>query len=517
MKTPEYWQRRAEINAQIEHKKADQYTGQLIKEYRKATDNVIREIEVFYARFAQNNTVTLPAAKKLLDKGELEEFKMTLEEFTAKARNNADGKWTQQLNNVYYRTRVSRYEALLIRINQELELITGRQQTGFKALLSGNYNEAYYRTLYEIQKGNGIGVTFAGINDTGVERVLTTNWAGSNFSSRIWDNRDKLARELQTNLTQSFIRGDDLQKTIHALQDRFKVSESNAARLVRTESAHIASEATFEGYKASRVVKQFEFLATLDSLTSAVCRSMDNLVFDLSDKQVGVNAPPLHTNCRSTTVANFGDDDIGERIARDTDGQVYFVPDSMGYEQWHEKYVPKQPANVSNPKADKLIDYENEIRNKPVEYSAIFDPKGRKIWESSAGTESEVSILEAVQSGKLSGNVITHNHPTDNASFSRNDIKILAQEEAAEMRAVTEAYNYSAQLTDTYKKLQHPNKLQSFNSKIDELFTGLIKKYRGQIADKKMSVDEATYALQHDLWIEFEKQTGWITYKREKK
>lgn len=517
MKPAEYWQKRAEINARAEHGKADYYISELTKEYRKSVNSIVREIEAFYGRYAKNNEVSLSEAKKQLEKGELAEFKMTIQEFTAKAKINADGRWTQQLNNVYYRTRISRYDALLTQIKQRVESLAAEQQTGFEDLLTGNYTDTYYRTLFDIQSGTGLGVTFAKVDDRVIDKVLFTDWAGSNFSKRIWENRDKLARELQTNLTQAFIRGDSLDKVISSLQNRFDVSKSNAARLVRTESAHIAAEATYDGYKASGVVKQYQFLATLDMRTSAICQSMDNKIIDLSDKEIGTNWPPLHANCRSTTVAYFDDEeDPGERIARDSDGHVYYVPGDMTYEQWKQKYVPEQPDKEAKPTAVTLKAYEDEIRSKAVEYSAVFDQQGRKLWESEEGTQTDVSIEEAVDSGLIKGNVLTHNHPID-ASFSRGDIKILAQEEAAELRAVTPKYDFSAKLTDVFSRLDDPSKLKRFNAEIDSLFTEQIIKYREKIAAEEMTVDEATFALQHEMWKEFEKRTGWIEYRRVKR
>jgi SPP1 gp7 family putative phage head morphogenesis protein len=340
MKPAEYWRQRAEINARAEHDKADAYINQLTKEYRKSVHSIVKDIDAFYGRYAKENQVSLLEAKKQLDKGELAEFKMTLEDFTAKAKDNADGRWTQQLNNVYYRTRISRYEALLIQIRHELEMLTGQKQAGLLGLLGSNYTDSYYRTLFDIQQGTGFGATFAKVDEKQLEKVLYTDWAGSNFSKRIWGDRDKLARELQTNLTQAFIRGDSLDKVVTSLRDRFDVSRSNAARLVRTESAHIAAEGTYDGYKASGVVKQYQFLATLDLRTSETCRSMDDRIFELSDKEVGTNWPPLHANCRSTTVAYFDDDeDTGERIARDLDGKTYTVPGDMKYADWYQKHV----------------------------------------------------------------------------------------------------------------------------------------------------------------------------------
>lgn len=339
MKSADYWKKRSDQIASRQFKKADSLNDRLELEYRRAYKSIQKDIDAFYGRFASNNQVTLIEAKKILDKGELKEFKLTVEEFTKLAKGNESGSWTKELNNVYYRTRITRYEALQIQIRQQIEMLKAQEYQELTTLLSDTYTDTYHRTLYEIQKGVGFGVSFARVDDRLVQTVITKKWAGSDYSSRIWDDKSKLLRELETRLTQSFIRGDSLDKVTKAVQDRMNVSKSNAQRLVRTESAHIMGEATAKGYQESGVVKQYQFLATLDSRTSPICQSMDNRVFDLSDKQVGVNYPPLHANCRSTTVAYFGDEEPSERIARGKDGKTYYVPADMNYEEWKQKYA----------------------------------------------------------------------------------------------------------------------------------------------------------------------------------
>ncbi|MCR8983266.1 minor capsid protein [Brevibacillus laterosporus] len=337
-----YWQKRSEQVAQLSFDEADKYAEQLRKEYDRAIASIKRDIEVFYQRFANNNEIDLADARKLLTGSEMKEFKMTLEEFTAKAKGNLDGRWTKELNNVYYKTRVSRLEALLVQIRQSVEELTAKQERGTKGLLRGNYTDTYYRTVFEIQKGTGVGVSFARVDKESLEKTLQINWKDGNYSERIWSNRDKLLSEVQTLLSQSFIRGDSSDKTAKALSDRMDVSYSHAARIVRTESSYITHQATMDGYKSSGVVQKYEFLAALDSRTSNVCRGMDGKVFKLSEQEVGVNFPPLHPNCRSTTVAYFDDEiDVGERFARDQEGNAYYVPGDMTYTQWQEKYVNK--------------------------------------------------------------------------------------------------------------------------------------------------------------------------------
>jgi len=340
MKYAEYWKKRSEQIAKRQYEKAERYEADLRREYYRAMRSIKHDMEVFYARFANNNEIDMAEAKKLLNAGESKEFKMTLEEFIEKAKNNAEGRWTRQLNNVYFKTRISRLEALLIQIRQQVELLAAKRQDGAKKLLGDIYTDTYHRTLYEIQKGTGIGVSFAKINSDGLEKVLSTEFARSNWSKRIWGDRDKLASELYTKLSQSFIRGDSLDKTVKDLMERLNVSQSNAMRLVQTESAFFMEQATMDGYKESRIVDRYEILATLDNRTSQTCQSMDGKVFKVSEEEVGINFPPFHARCRTTTVPYFEDEiDYGKRAARNEDGKTYAVPGNITYEQWKERYA----------------------------------------------------------------------------------------------------------------------------------------------------------------------------------
>ncbi|WP_374713091.1 minor capsid protein [Symbiobacterium terraclitae] len=337
----EYWRRRAEQIARRQFRTADEYARELIREYRRAMASIQRDLEVFYRRFADNNDiVSLAEAQRLLDVGELEEFKMTLEEFIAKAKENADGRWTKVLDNVYIRTRVKRLEALQIQIQHHVEMLMGGRQRGMRELLGEIYTETYHRTLWEVHRGTGVATDFARITPRRLETALKADFAGSNWSARIWADRDKLVRELRTTLAQGFIRGDSIDRMTKALAERMDVSLSNAQRLVATETAFIVEQATLAGYRESGLVQEYEILATLDNRTSDICRQMDGKRFKLSEAEPGVTAPPFHPRCRTTIVPYLPDEeDPGERIARDAKGKVVMVPGDITYKEWQERFL----------------------------------------------------------------------------------------------------------------------------------------------------------------------------------
>ncbi|PYI57031.1 ADP-ribosyltransferase [Paenibacillus flagellatus] len=389
MKSAEYWQQRSEQVAKLQHEKTDAYITKVKREYDRALKTIKADIDSFHRRFAVNNEISMAEARKLLTKGELKEFRMTLEEFTAKAKDNADGRWTQMLNNVYYRTRITRLEALQIQIRQQAEMLAGGEQTGTRALLKDVYSDTYYRTMYELQKGTGFGASFARLDPDGLEKVTATEWLGSNYSKRIWGNRNKLVNELRTRLAQSIIRGDSADRMTDMLAERMGVAKSNAARLIRTESSFMVGEATAAAYFENGIVDKYEILATLDGKTSAICRGMDGHVFELRDREVNVNYPPFHSNCRTTVVPFFHEEiDAGERIARDEEGKSYFVPGDIKYEDWKKQYV-----DSPNPPKSGIIDQISYRKFSNVAELKEWENKVTPPWLDSLSEDERKSIV----------------------------------------------------------------------------------------------------------------------------
>ena len=205
------------------------------------------------------------------------------------------------------------------------------------------FESGYYHTAYELQKGFNIGWDIAGLDQSQIEKVLAKPWAvdGKNFSERIWGNKKKLISEVHGELTQNIMLGADPQKAIDSLAKKMKTSRYNAGRLIMTEEAYFSSAAQKDCFEELGV-EQFEIVATLDSHTSDICRSLDGKHFPMKDYQPGVTAPPFHVFCRSTTVPYFDEDfgDIGERAARDEEtGKTYYIPDDMNYQDWKETFV----------------------------------------------------------------------------------------------------------------------------------------------------------------------------------
>ncbi|NFF59838.1 phage head morphogenesis protein [Clostridium botulinum] len=357
MKNKEYWKKRSEALVKEQYKKTDEYTEKLIDEFSKLQFSIQRDIEVFYQRYSKNNKLSLEDVNKNLNIEELKELKFQLKDFVKKTNND---NFDRELNSIYYKTRISRLESLQSQIKAKVDLLFNKHNQDITELLKDLYEDNYYKNIFEVQKGLGIGVNFSKLNDRSIKNILMEPWNNDNYSNRIWNNRGKLLGELQTTLFHSVVAGYDVKKTSKKLANRMNVATNRASVLVNTESAYMISKSTFDSYKESGI-KKYEILATLDLKTSSVCREMDGKVFYLKDKSIGLNAPPFHPNCRSTTVACFDDEIDEERIAKDSKGKKYYVDGDINYRQWHDKYVKDNPSEkiaekkLQNKHSDKKI------------------------------------------------------------------------------------------------------------------------------------------------------------------
>lgn len=346
MKSSEYWAKRFLQLAETQTRSDEELVKELEKLYKQAQTEIESKISRWYMKFAENNEISMADAKKLLKADELEEFKWTVEEYIEHGENNIDDVFTKQLINASSKVHISRYEALLTELRQTAEKIMGTQESKLTEHLKTAYSEKYLHTAFEIQKGTGIGSYLGGVDERSLSEVIKKPWAidGSNFSERIWKDRNSLVSELDTQLKRNIALGKGPDEAAKAIAKRFETSKNNAFRLVATESAAISARATENCYDELGV-EEFEVLETLDAHTCEICGEMDGKHFPKKEYQIGVTVPPFHPRCRGTTVPYFADmEGYGERAARDLDGNTFYVPSDTTYEQWKQMQDAKYGA-----------------------------------------------------------------------------------------------------------------------------------------------------------------------------
>ena len=347
----EYWKKRMEDLEAARHREAEKVVQDLETMYRGAERQIEADLSRWWQRFADNNGhVSMAEARRLMTSGELKELKWTLKEYERAAMANGNKEWEKELENASARWHISRLEGLKYQLQNSVEVLAGGQSDALDALLKQTYSNQFGQTAFTIQSGIGVGWDITGLSNNQIQTVLQKPWAldGQNFSNRIWENKQALIGELHKQLTQHMMTGNDLNKVIDSIQQKFGVSRSNAARLVYTENAYAMSVASGDSYRALGVEKVY-FIAVLDERTSEICQQMDGTVIEMKDYQPGVTVPPLHPWCRSTTAPYYKElDGIGERAARDPEtGKTYYVPRNMTYKEWSETFMNDEPEKGS--------------------------------------------------------------------------------------------------------------------------------------------------------------------------
>lgn len=372
MTNAEYWKQRfTQLEAAQNRKGATAYL-EIEKQYKAAQNELEAQIARWYQRFADSNGISLAQAKQWLKGQDLAEFKWDVKEYIKYGKENAiNGAWMQELENASSKFHISRLEALQIQTQNSLETMFAQQMGTMKKALSDVYASGYYHTAYTVQQGFGLGWDIAGLDQAQIEKVLSKPWAvdGYNFSTRIWNSKTKLIGEVHNELSKNLLTGADPQKAIDSLAKKMGTSKSNAGRLVMTEQAYFSSAAQKDCFN-DLDVEEYEIVATLDSHTSDICRSLDGRVFKMSDYKPGVTAPPFHVYCRSTTAPHFKENfDAGERAVRGADGKTYYVPDDVTYSEWKKAFVDGDKSGFAEVQKNHFSRTEKRGTIKPKEQS----------------------------------------------------------------------------------------------------------------------------------------------------
>lgn len=344
-----YWEERFRDLENATHKTTNLYFNEIEKQYRLCIEEIKKELSNFYKRYAENENITVEEAQALLTPEELERFRMNVNEYILKAQENATS------FNIVLASELER-ASLAYRISrlQELEMYLKIQANQLMESANANtfgcnyviYNEVYLRSAYEIFKGTGImDLTFIANESVFIEDVLKRPWTsdGTTFSEKIWINQNTLIDNLVTELSKIVNDGDSYITASRRLNKVMNTGLSNCKRLIHTESAYFSSLAQHECYTELGVEK-YQFYSELNTGVCSICGSLDSKVFNMKDRQVGVNAVPMHPNCRCVEAPYIDNSDIPGyipemRSGRNSEGMSVLFPGNLTYKEWKEKYA----------------------------------------------------------------------------------------------------------------------------------------------------------------------------------
>ena len=337
--------------------------------YQSAIDELQKKLDDFYEKYATDNKIDLQVAKQKLSLSDSENVKDLAEQYKQLLSKKNIGVRTQKkLDEIAAKTKVSRLEQLLVNCTKQAAEVGMKAKDEMIDVGSLMYKDGFGHTMFNIQKTVGMGVNFNMPSARVIKTASNVEWLGATFTDRTGYTLDRLTNNIEQIIPQLFIQGKNADEFGKAIAKQFNMSENAAKRDMRTLTTLITNQASILAYNNCEMVEEFEFVATLDGKTSNKCRAMDGKRFKLNEAAPFVNQPPLHYNCRSTTIPYFEDLDEynpSERVARDEQGKTYMVPANMTYREWCTKHAQGLYANSDktdwNYEPEKVLAYERIV------------------------------------------------------------------------------------------------------------------------------------------------------------
>ena len=172
------------------------------------------------------------------------------------------------------------------------------------AMLSKSFETHFFEVYYSF--GIPGEQAYNTISVEGARQMINAIWCadGKAWSNRVWDNVAALKEQLNEGLIECVVSGKKPTELKQKLMERFGVSLSRADTLIRTEMAHIQTQAAKQRYE-DYGLEEYEILGNDDDSCGnhgVDCHELNGKRFLYAQMVAGKNAPPFHPNCKCCIV-----------------------------------------------------------------------------------------------------------------------------------------------------------------------------------------------------------------------
>lgn len=311
-----YWRERQKKLIEALEKDEKKIAKKLDDYYKAEGAKIKDKIGAYYAKYGNANVIEFRTLLQDLEEADKELLWQDWEAFVKKYPEYTHLAPTRMT--VY---KLNRLEGL-----QESIKVQAANNAAVETELARKHLEKWAGEAY----GVALGSSFNGINNNVLKAIINDKWVNdADFSTRIWNSKEKISNYLVNDFKNGIIRGDSYDKLTKQLVDRFGVNRSDAKRLIYTEGTHVINESTIRAFEGK--YEQYAYAAIGDSRTCSICSALNGQVFDIKDRQPGVNFPPMHANCRCayTIVTNELTDDELSAINRYVSSESYILNDGL--------------------------------------------------------------------------------------------------------------------------------------------------------------------------------------------
>lgn len=242
----------------------------------------------------------------------------------------AGGEWSYANQSALTRSR-----GLFEQIGEQIKALGQKEQITFRQGLSNIYTDQFLRQVYDLGQSITVKANFNRLNPALIQKTLDYPWSGAMFSDRLWQDKERLGRNLRVGLTQSMILGEGIPQITDRINKGIDTARYNAERVARTETKRVTYCAHDDVYKDTGVEElRYRCANGGDSRTCQYCRADNGKVFKRGEEPT----LPRHPNCRCVYIPvvsdTFEDNELNELTGS--------VRGAENYKKWREAEAKKQ-------------------------------------------------------------------------------------------------------------------------------------------------------------------------------
>ena len=317
MDSQTYWKEREAEQRKHNIQDEAEYQKHIREIYQNMLDEIEKEINGFYGRYAKKEGITMAEAKKRAAKADIEALGRKAARYVKTKDFSKQANEEMRLYNMTMK--VNRLELLKAQIGLEMVAGFDEMQKFFEKILGD-------RAVEEFKRQAGILGKTVKNNEKFAKAIVNASFHNATFSDRIWMYQDMLKNELNSLLQTGLIQGQHPRKLAAHLRKRFGVSQSNAEGLMITELARVQTEAQKQSFERNGF-EDYTFLALGDACP--ICKALDEKHFKVAKMMPGENAPPMHPYCRCS-IAAYED-------SEDYDAWLDFLDKGGTTEEWNKR------------------------------------------------------------------------------------------------------------------------------------------------------------------------------------
>ena len=358
MNSQEYWKKRETEAKKHNIQDEEEYNRQIQEIYENMLDQINKEINGFYARYAKKEKITMAEAKRRADQLDIKAYERKAKKYVATKDFSDQANEEMRIYNLTMK--VNRLE--LLKANIGLEMVSGfdEMQKYFDKKLSE-------RTIREFRRQAGILGASVMENGKMVHAIVNASFQNATYSERIWGYQGMLKAEIQGLLASGLIGGKNPKVLARHLEKRFGVSRSNAERLMITELARVQTEAQKQSFIRNGF-EEYEYVACSKTDVCSICKALDGKHFKIEDMMPGTNAPPMHPRCHCSVAAYEDSEDYEkwldflEQGGTTEEWKRLKKSENQTGGKWYKPYDKTDTRDVAASKAYRKISRRNDVK-----------------------------------------------------------------------------------------------------------------------------------------------------------